>query len=125
MSVLFWVVIFITIILRLFHFFNMRTRFHQASIARRMQKEANWQMPLGNLPPFYLWMCIEEFAMLALSCFGLGTSQMVAFMVIILSGFVPCHSRVWFVFREILVVVLLIAALANRIGRFVALPTVF
>jgi hypothetical protein len=121
-SIIFWVVAASLLAIRVSHLFDMRNRYHFTRIYYTKCRENHWQVELSTLPPFFVWMCFGEAFLILFSVAGLASTQMVFFTGILIAGFIPLYTKGWYYTREIIVIILLAVAIANRLFNFVTLP---
>lgn len=124
LSIIFYVVVGIAAIIRFLQLFNIRARYHELTIMRRLRKEKQRDIELGEMSPKFVLMCVGEFLLFLVSVCGLLSTEMVGFMVIIATGVVPCTKKWWVYARHIIIVVLLFAIIANHYFQFISLPSV-
>lgn len=124
LSIAFYAIVGIAAIIRFVQLFNIRSRYHEIAIMRRLRKEMNRDIELGEMSPEFVLMCMGEFLLFIISVIGLLSSEMVEFMVIIITGVVPCTKKWWVYARHIIIVVMLFAIIANHCFQFISLPTV-
>ena len=122
LSIIFYIVVGIATIIRFLQLFNIRARYHELTIMRRMRKEKQRDIKLNEMSPKFVLMCIGESLLFLISVCGLLSTEMVGFMVIIATGFVPCTKKWWVYARHIIIVVSLFAILANHYFQCISFP---
>lgn len=126
LSILFYTVVAMCIVARMFHIVDLRNRYHEMCILRSQRRDYNTHynrdVYFSEMSPYMVWISVEETFLLLLAVFGIMTSQCVFFAAIILIDLIPSSRKVWVYTRTIASQLLMIAALANRMFHFVQLP---
>lgn len=125
LSVLFYTVVAMCIVARIFHIVDLRNRYHEMCILRSQRRDYNAHynrdVYFSEMSPYMVWISVEETFLLLVAAFGIMTSQCVFFAAIILIDLIPSSRKVWVYTRTIASQLLMIAALANRMFHFVQL----
>ena len=67
LSIIFYIVVGIATIIRFLQLFNIRARYHELTIMRRMSKEKQRDIKLNEMSPKFVLMCIGESLLFLLS----------------------------------------------------------
>jgi len=127
-SILFYAVVSMCIIARVFHIIHLRSRYHELCIFKSQRKDYaryyNRDVYIEEMSPVMVWISLEEAFQFIIACAGIMSSQAILFIAIIVIDMIPSSRKFWVYTRTVVTALLMLAAIVNKIFNIIDLPFV-